>query len=230
MFATMKTLFAGASARAEEQVRDHYSIELIDQKIRESEANLKAAKVGLASLIQRERSERRQANQIADRIAELTVRAKAAMEAGRDDMAAQAAQAIADMENERERRGETIARLETRIMQLRQSVETSNRRIIDLKQGAIQARAVRREQGIQKRLSQHLGGGSAMDEADELIGKVLGQDDPFEQGQIMGEIDRDLNHTNIGDQMADAGFGPKGRSTAADVLARLKDTDDAKAG
>lgn len=223
MYSTIKTLFAGASARAEEQVRDHYSIELIDQKIREAEANLKTAKVGLASLIQRQRSEQRQVDGIADRIMELVVRAKAAMEAGREDMAAQAAQAIAEMENEQTRRMETLVRLEQRIMQLRHSVETSNRRIIDLKQGAIQARAVRREQGIQKRIGRHLGGSSAMDEADELIGKVIGQDDPFEQGQILGEIDRELNHSGIGERMAEAGFGPKGRSTAADVLARLKD-------
>lgn len=223
MLSTFVTLFAGASARSEEQVRDAYSIELIEQKIRESESNLKAAKVGLASLIQRERSERRQVDGISDRIVELSVRTKAALAAGREDMAAQAAQAIADMENERERRNETLSRLEGRIMQLRHTLEVSNRRIIDLKQGAIQARAVRREQGIQKRLSRHLGGDSPMEEADALIAKVLGQDDPFEQGQIMNEIDRELDHKGIGDRMADEGFGPKGRSTAADVLARLKD-------
>lgn len=224
MLATMRTLFSGASARAEEQLRDHYSIELIDQKIREADGNLKAAKLGLASLIQRERSEMRQLEAVTSRITELTVRAKAAMAAGRDDMAGQAAQAIADMENERARRRETVRRLEARIVQLRQSVETANRRIMDLKQGAVSARAVRREQGIQKRLTRHLGGASAMDEADALIGKVLDQDDPFEQGEILNQIDRELDHRDIGERMSDAGFGPKGRSTAADVLARLKDT------
>ena len=223
MLATMRTLFSGASARAEEQLRDHYSIELIDQKIREADANLRAAKLGLASLIQRERSEVRQVEAITGRITELTVRAKAAIAAGREDMAAQAAQAIADMENELTRRRETVARLEARILQLRQSVETANRRIIDLKQGAVSARAVRREQSIQKRLSRHLGGASAMDEADTLIARVLGQDDPFEQGEILNQIDRELDHRGIGERMSDAGFGPKGRSTGADVLDRLKE-------
>lgn len=223
MIATMRTLFTGASARAEQQLRDHYSIELIDQKIREADANLKAAKLGLASLIQRERSEARQVDGMAARITELSARAKAAMAGGRDDMAAQAAQAIADMENELTRRRETLARLEGRILQLRHSVETANRRIIDLKQGAVSARAVRHEQGIQKHLRRHLGGDTAMDEADALIGRVLGQDDPFEQGEILSQIDRELDHRDIGDRMSDAGFGAKGRSTAADVLERLKE-------
>lgn len=227
MFDTLRTLMLGASARAEEQVRSHYSIELIEQKIREAEANLKAAKLGLAGLIQRDRSEKRQLEAIQNRITELSVRARAAMKGDREDMAQHAAQAIADMENETRRRQETLDRLETRIMQLRQSVEASSRRIIDLKQGAVQARAVRQEQGIQKRMQRHLGGNSAMDEADQLIAQVLGQDDPFEQGLILSEIDRDLNHEGIGDRMAEAGFGPRTRSTAADVLARLQDDEAA---
>ena len=221
MFATMKTLFVGANARAEEQLRDVYAIELIDQKIREGQANLKAAKLGLASLIQRSRNETRQIDTLTTRIEDLTTRAQAAMEEGRDDLVRQAAQAIADMENERQMRMETRTRLEARELQLRQSVETSNRRIMDLRQGAVAARAVRGEQKLQKRLNRHLGGESAMDEADALIKQVLDKDDPFEQGEILAEIDRGLDHADVGDRMADAGFGAHGRATAADVMARL---------
>ena len=32
MFITLKTLFTGASARAEDQIKDRFAIELIDQK------------------------------------------------------------------------------------------------------------------------------------------------------------------------------------------------------
>ncbi len=42
MFATLRTLVTGANARAEGRVKDAFVIELIDQKIRESEAQLKA--------------------------------------------------------------------------------------------------------------------------------------------------------------------------------------------
>lgn len=226
MLATMRTLFAGASARAEENLRDQYSIELIDQKIREAQANLKAAKLGLASLIQRSRNETRQIETLSNRINDLMSRAQSAMAEGREDLARQAAQAVAEMENERSMREETRSRLEAREMQLRQSVETSNRRIIDLRQGAVAARAVRSEQAIQKRLTRHMGGESPMDEADDLIKRVLGKDDPFEQGEILAEIDRGLDHADIGDRMADAGFGKHGRATAADVMSRLTAAKD----
>lgn len=221
MLRTLRTLVAGSSARAEEQLRDRYSIELIDQKIREAGEALKSAKYGLASLIQRERAENRQISMLEGRIADLMSRATEAMTADRRDLAQEAAQAVADMENELTVRRETVCRLETRVLQLRQSVEAANRRILDLKQGAIAARAMRREQGIQKRLSRHVGGDTALDEAEELISRVMQQDDPFEQSEILRQIDKGLNNEDVADRLAAAGFGTSGKTTAADILDRL---------
>lgn len=225
MFGTLRTLMTGANARGEEHLRDVFAIELIDQKIREAETALKSAKVALAGLIQRERAETRQLDQLGKRIADLTDRARAALAEGREDLAQEAAQAIAQMENEERLRRETVQRLETRILHLRQSVETANRRIIDLKQGAVAARAARREQDIQKRLGRHLGTENAFEEAQDLIERVLKRDDPFEQSQILTEIDRGLDKADVADRLAEAGFGPATRTTAADVLNRLKAED-----
>ena len=222
MFRTLKTLVVGSSARAEDRVRDIYSIELIDQKIREAESALKSAKYGLASLIQRERAETRQVTVLKARISDLMTRAAQAIAGDRQDLAQEAAQAVADMENELTVRRETVCRLETRILQLRQSVEAANRRIIDLKQGAIAARAVRREQGIQKRLKRHIGGDNALDEAEGLIARVMQQDDPFEQSEILNQIDRGLQNQDISDRLAGAGFGEASKTTAADILNRLQ--------
>ncbi|MEX0350351.1 MAG: PspA/IM30 family protein [Paracoccaceae bacterium] len=223
MLGTLRTLITGVNARAEEQLRDRYSTELIDQKIREAGQNLKAAKLSLAGLIQRRKSEEQQVNALRTRIDDLTARAQEALKAGRGDLAEGAAQAIADMENETMVRDQTIARLERRILQLRQSVETANRRIIDLKQGAIAARAVKREQSLQKKLGRHLSGESPIEEAETLIEEVLNRDDPFEQGEILREIESSLNHNDMAERLADAGFGDSGRVRAADVLNRLKD-------
>lgn len=222
MFATLKTLISGANTRAEENLRDQYSVELITQKIRESEDALKAAKLTLASLIQRQRAETRQVETLEGRVADLMSRAREALEGGRQDLAATAAQAVADLENELTVRRTTQDRLDRRILQLRQSVEAASRRILDLKQGAIAAKAVKREQGIQRRLSKVPAGSGAMDEAEALISRVMEQDDPFEQGEILREIEEGLTHGRVADDLADAGFGPRSNSTAADVLLRLK--------
>ncbi len=221
MFKTLSTLISGVSSRTEDRVRDAFAIELIDQKIRESDTALKAGKATLASLIQRQRSEHSQRKTLQGRIDEMTTRAKAALEKGNDDMATQAAQAIATMENELALRQKTCERLDQKVLRLRDSIEASHRRIIDLKQGAVQARAVRREQDIQMKL-RGTTTGSATEEAEELIARVLGDDDPFEQSEIMDEINKDLDHSSLTDRMADAGFGDVNRTTAQSVLARLK--------
>lgn len=225
MFKTLSTLIAGANARAEDRVRDAFAIELIDQKIREADTHLAAAKATLASLILRQRSELRQLDGLNGRVADLTHRAVAAMAAQELALAAEAAEAIATIENEAAIRSTTLTRLEAQILRLRTSIDAGNRRIIDLKQGAIQARAVRREQDIQSRLTTLLGGPSAAQEAEELIAGVLGRDDPFEQGQILAEIDADLNRAGIADRLADRGFGPATKVTAAQVLARLSNSE-----
>jgi phage shock protein A len=222
MFATLQTLLRGASARADEQVRDRHAIALIDQKIREAEAELRAAKAGLAALIQRERSERRALDQLLARTAELTDRARAALAGGREDLAAEAAGAIAAQEDEAAARRATLDGLEARVLRLRGAVEAGHRRLIDLRQGAAQARALRREQDLQARLRTTLGGPSAADEACALIARVLDRDDPGEQADILRDIERDLDGGAAGDRLAEAGFGRPARTRAADVLARLK--------
>ncbi|NOD62750.1 MULTISPECIES: PspA/IM30 family protein [unclassified Ruegeria] len=222
MFNTLKTLMNGANARAEDRLRDSFSIELIDQKIREADQNLKAAKLTLASLIQKQRGETRQIETLQARIQDLMERTRQALADDQQDLVQSAAQAVADLENELALRQQTVDRLEARILQLRHSVQTANRRILDLKQGAISARAVKREQGLQKRLNRHLGGTSPAEEAEELIARVMSQDDPFEQSEILREIDAGLDHSTVAQRMEEAGYGPKTRSSAAEVLSRLK--------
>lgn len=221
MLRTFRTLFIGANARAEDRVKDAFALELIDQKIRETEAQLKAAKGTLASLMQRQRSEKRLADALSGRIMTMTTRAREALDADREDMAQQAAEAVATMENESRLRHETLDRLEVQATRLRSSVEAGHRRIIDLKQGAISARAIRREQQMQGRLRSTIGNTSSADEAEELIAKVVGKDDPFEGAQILSEINADLNHDSLDDKMAAQGFGPATKTTAKDVLERL---------
>lgn len=222
MFKTLATLINGQNARAEDRVRDAFAIELIDQKIRESEGSLRAAKTTLASLILRQRTEERQHANLTSRHADLTKRAKEALESDREDMATEAARAIASMENELAVRETTLDRLDQKIVRLRASIESGHRRIIDLKQGAIQARAVRREQTIQMQMVKTGAGHGSAEEAEELINRVLGRDDPFEHAEILSDINRELDGGAITDRMADAGFGRATRSTADDVLARLK--------
>ena len=222
MLTTLRTIFIGESRRAEEKMRDHYALDLIAQKIRETEDALKAAKGTLGALIQRQRSENRQVEGLDRRLATMTERAQAALADGNEGIAMEAAQSIATMETERKVRETTLERLDQRVIRLKSSVETMHRRIIDLKQGEIAARAARRDNEIHRRMNSTIRNTAPANEAQELIDRVLGQEDSFEQSEIMDSINSDLDHTSLDDRMAAEGYGPATKSTAADVLARLK--------
>lgn len=222
MLNVLKTLLQGANARAEERLTDHFAIDLIEQKIREAEHGLAAAKNTLASLIVRHRNEDRALTAVRSKVADLEQRARLALADGREDLAADAAAAIADLENETAVRKETVAQLADRIARTRSSVEKANRRIIDLRQGMISARAVDAERKAQKSLNRSLGSNAAVREAEELIARVMNQGDPLEEGEVLDEIDAGLSSTAIRDRLGEAGYGGRSKVSADDVLARLR--------
>lgn len=221
MLDTIVTLLRGDAVRQEDALRGRHALRLIDAKLHEAEGQQRAAKHTLASTIGRERAERRAHEALAGRIADLSTRATAALRAGRDDLAAEAADAIARMEAEAARRADTLATLEARVLRLRGAVETADRRIADLRQGLVAARAVRREHAVQRRMGTALPG-NAMDEAQDLIDRVLGEDDPLERSEILREIDDGLSGASAADRLGAAGFGAPTRTSGADVLRRLR--------
>ena len=222
MFNVLRTLFAGASARAEEQLVDTFAIDLIEQKIREADAGLAAAKNTLAALIVRQRNEQQTMERVQAQVADLEARVRQALANGRDDLAADGATAIAQLENERAVRRDTLDQLANRVMRTQSSVEKASRRIIDLRQGMISARAADAERKAQKSLNRSLGSTAAVREAEELIARVMNQSDPLAESEVLDEIDAGLSNTGIRDRLGAAGFGAKAKVDAGDVLARLK--------
>ncbi len=221
MFQIFSTLIRGASARAEEVATDHFAIELITQKIREAEQGLSSAKQTLASLIMRQRQEQKSLDQLVARKSDLESRTKKALGDNNEELAMNAATAIAELENEQTVRKETLARLLDRTDRMRLSIEKTHRRIVDLRQGATTASAMDMERKAQRKLNRAIGNQDAIREAETLIARVANQDDPFEQGEVLDEIDRSLSHETIKDRLADAGYGSNGKVNAEDVLARL---------
>lgn len=222
MLSTLRTIMLGQAARAENQLRDTHALDLIDQKIRETEHSLTAAKATLASFIQRQRAEEKMYKGIQDQIADLETRVSKALEADREALALQGAETIAQLENEAKIRRDVLNRLEERVERLRASVAAGHRRVIELKQGAIAAHAIRKEANLQRHMATSSPKGNTAQEAQELIDQVVGADDPFERGEILDDINAELSGQNIATRMASEGFGPKTQSDAQSVLDRLK--------
>jgi phage shock protein A len=223
MFELFSTLVKGTNAKATEAVTDAFAIDLITQKIREAEAGVGGAKQALATLILRQRSEQTALDLLLTRKVTLEERVRQALAAGNNDLAMEGAGAIAEMENEALIRQQTITRLGEKVTRLRHSVEKAHRRVVDLRQGAITARAIDLERKSQHRLNRSLGG-NAIEEAEALIRRVAEQDDPLAQAEMVEEIDDQLSHKTTEDRLAAAGFGPATKVRPEDVLARLRST------
>jgi phage shock protein A len=222
MLSMLKTLLNGASARADEALTDVFAIDLIEQKIREAEAALGTAKNTLASLIIRKRNEEQHFARLEAQINDLEGRAAQALAAGHEALATDAASAIALLINERAVRQQTVAQLAQRVLRTEAAVAKAHRRIIDLRQGMISARAIEAERRAQKSLNRSIGNTSAIREAEALINRVMTFEDPLDQGDVLDQIDADLDGTAVRDRLAAAGFGDRQKVSGADVLARLK--------
>src|SRR3712207_483508 len=94
------TLLRGRAAEAAEAVADHNALPLLDQQIRDAAAALGRARRALALAMAQEAQEAPRLDEAAKRIADLENRARQALAAGREDLAREAAEAIAGLEAE----------------------------------------------------------------------------------------------------------------------------------
>ncbi|RUW78401.1 MULTISPECIES: PspA/IM30 family protein [unclassified Mesorhizobium] len=224
MLSLIRTLLDGAGAKAEDRLKDQFAVDLLAQRIRDAEAGLACAKQTLASLIVRQRAEQASLDQLDRRIADLETRTRSALAAGAEALAHDGASAIAELENEREVRRTTVRSLTEKTLRIRLSLEQAHRRIVDLNQGMISARAIDAEQKAQRRLNRSIGRTASLNEAEALLARIRERGDPFEEASILDEIDAGLSQEAIRGKLEEAGHGPSTKVRAQDVLERLKST------
>src|SRR5258705_6220264 len=102
MFKTVLTLFRGSVAAAGEELEDRSALLILDQQMRDAAAAVERSKRTLALAIAQDQQEGRRLDATKARIADLEIRATAAPDGGRDDLAREAAQSIAGLEADRD--------------------------------------------------------------------------------------------------------------------------------
>src|SRR6266536_2511548 len=102
MLKTLLTLIRGATAAAEEEFADRSALLILDQQIRDAAAAIERGKRALALAIAQDEAEGKRLETTLARIADLEERTAAALAGGREDLATEAAEAIAVMEADRD--------------------------------------------------------------------------------------------------------------------------------
>jgi phage shock protein A len=223
MFKTVLTLFRGSVAAAEEELEDRAALLILDQQMRDAAAAVERSKRSLALAIAGDQQEGRRLDTTNARIADLEVRATAALDGGREDLAREAAQAIANLEADRDAAMTARALFATEIGRLKRHVASAEARITELDRGRRIARAseaVRalRRGGIEAARPYE----STLPEAEWTLRRLRErQIEAQAADDALFELDAATGPLAAAEKLAEHGFGPRLKSTADDVLARL---------
>jgi len=217
------TLFRGSVAAAGEELEDRSALLILDQQMRDAAAAVERSKRSLALAIAGDQQEGRRLDATNARIADLEVRATAALDGGREDLAREAAQAIANLEVDRDAAMTARTLFASEITRMKRQVANAEARITELDRGRRIARAseaVRalRRGGIEAARPYE----STLPEAENTLKRLRErQIEAQAAADALVELDAASGPLATAEKLAEQGFGPRLKSTADDVLARL---------
>jgi len=231
MLKTIVTLVRGAAFRAEEEFADRSALLILDQQIRDSAAAIERAKRALAVAIAQDEAEGKRLDTTLSRIADLEERAVAALDGGSEELASEAAEAIAVMEADRDAIREARATFAREIGQLKATVARSGQRLAELERGRRIASAA---ESVRRLKTGHgvagPGGATALADAEATLRRLRErQAEDAAAASALETLDSEANPASVAQRLEAAGIGKRTRMTAADVLARLKQKTGAPA-
>ncbi|MGY9048295.1 hypothetical protein P775_22545 [Puniceibacterium antarcticum] len=221
MFKQLLTLIRGTSVDASQSFLDANAVALLRQQMREAAEGVARSRKALAVVMAYAERERRGLTCIKNKIAELETRALDALTKDREDLAHEAAQAIADLEAEQEATRKTIETYDREIAVLRRDLTKSEAQLAELKRGQRLAEATAKTQQVRgsfPTLSQN----DLSDAAATLKRLQERQSHADDTLVAMAELSLAESADAVNNRLAEAGMGAAKRSTAADVLTRLK--------
>src|SRR5438270_8770374 len=224
MFKTVLTLFRGSVAAAGEELEDRSALLILDQQMRDAAAAVERSKRTLALAIAQDQQEGRRLDATNARIADLEIRATAALDGGRDDLAREAAQSIANLEADRDAAMTARTLFAQEIARLKRHVSSAEARLTELDRGRRIARAAEAVRALRR------GGIEAarpyectLPEAEATLKRLRDrQMDAQAADEALMELDAATGPLSVAERLAEQGFGPRIKTTADDVLSRLK--------
>lgn len=226
MFNLIATLLRGKVHAAERAAADRHAIPLLAQQIREAAQSIQSAQHALAVAIAQNEKERSQHTLILSRISDLEERTLATLLKGNDGLARDAADAIAFLEAERTASEQALAQFSGAITKLKATVRLAEGRLKDLQRGERLARATDAAQKVDHAAS---GVGLAtLDDAERTLERLRDRQKQTDTvSAVLKQMEGPSRTAGLIERLAEAGCGAPLRSSADDVLARLRTRLDA---
>src|SRR5215467_12568549 len=225
MFKTLITLVRGRTVTIAEEIADQNALVILDQQMRDASGALERAKRALAVAIAQDNQEGQRLDATRARIEDLETRAVAAIEAGRDDLATEAAEAIATLEAERDASLTARALFATEIAKLKGHVLQQQMRLSQLERGRRIARAAEAVRVTRRgRIEDASIFAGTLAEAETTLARLREHQVEADIAEAAFEpLDAAPSPIAVAEKLSAEGFGPRLRPNAADVLARLKE-------
>ena len=228
MFKQIVTLFRGAAQDAGEEFTDRNAIALLRQQIRDCANAVAASRKAVAVAIAQNEREANQHKKLLSQIADLEVRTVKAMEQGEEKLALEAAETISLLEAERDVSAQAQAQFDAEITRLKNTVRNAELKLKELQRG--QRLAVVTDKTQRMRQVHPSSGLSDLKEAEETLLRLRVRQQQIETtAEAMAEMEETGNPASITEKLAEAGCGEPLKSSAQDVLERLKKKSKKKA-
>jgi phage shock protein A len=214
-------LVRGTAYESAEAAVDRHAVTILRQQIRDCAEAIGAARRAVAIAIAQNGQEVERHRRLVARIDDLEARTVAALEQQKAELAREAAETIALLEAEREASEQAQKTFAVEIERLKRVVRQSEMRLRELQRGERIAAATDKTQRLRE--AAPTSGLSALRDAEATLARLrLRQKEIDATAAAMDAMEESIDPAALSGRLAEAGCGAPLRSSADDVLARLK--------
>ena len=222
MLKVLVTFLRGKNSEAIEAFADQNALTLLDQQIRDAAADLDRARRALAVANAQDAAEASRAEALQRKMADLEKRAVAALDGDREDLAAEAAEAIAALEADLASATAARASFSRECAKLKAMTANAERRFVELERGRRAARAAEAVRRLRSRGEDALAV-SALRDAEATLKRLRERQIEDEAAtQAIEAMEGSAGADLVAEKLEAAGFGEATAPTARSVLEHLK--------
>ncbi len=221
MYKQVFTLLRGSAHEAAEQFTDANALPILRQQIRDAARSIQASKCAIAAAMAQYQAEVDHHQAIAAKITDLEERALAAMDKNQDELAHEAAEVLASLEEENDTSLAAQLMFREQIGGLKSQLREAQSILRELQRGQRLAAASHSTSRLNTR-----GVGcdhSSLTAARETLKRLQARQMQHQRkADAMAELNRTANPDSVTEKLANAGCGNPVKKSADDVLDRLR--------
>lgn len=221
MFKQFVTLIRGRGGDVADALSDANALTILRQQLRDCALSVEAARRSVAMVMAYAERERQVGARIVVQLADLEARAMDALAKGCDDLATEAAAAIAGLEAEAATTKTAVATYDTEIAHLRGVLVDAEARLRDLQRG--QRLAIATDHSQRLREAAPLAATASLTDAEATLARLQDRQSVIEARRAaLLQLTASTNADGLRDRLAAAGCGAPLRADATAVLDRLR--------